>query len=274
MTENPACDGPSAASDCSDSAAPKQQDVRKMFLHHQEKMAADLKRFSLDISHPTAKGDGTERCWRRMLRDYLPKRYSVDSGFVMDHTGQCSRQIDLIIFDRHYTPFLFCEEGINYVPAESVYMVFEVKQDLSREHIIYAGKIAESVRTLERTSRSILHIDGPSKRKPPPRIPAGILTFDSSWSPSLGQSFYDVIQELSVNQRLDLGCAVDGGSFECKYDESDESPRVSISEHEDSLISFFLRLMSQLQALGTAPPMDLDEWEQPLSLNWKQLIRN
>lgn len=42
-----------------------------------------------------------------------------------------------------------------YIPAESVYAVFEVKQDVEG-HIEYAAKKVESVRKLKRTSISMV----------------------------------------------------------------------------------------------------------------------
>lgn len=40
-----------------------------------------------------------------------------------------------MIYDRRYSPFLFNQSGAVFIPAESVYAVFEVKQELSRETV-------------------------------------------------------------------------------------------------------------------------------------------
>ena len=73
--------------------------------------------------------------WLEMLNTYLPERYKADSAFVMDHRGRLSEQIDVVIYDRQYSPLLFKQDGVLYVPAESVYAVFDVKQDMRRQHI-------------------------------------------------------------------------------------------------------------------------------------------
>ncbi len=74
---------------------------------------------------------------------------------MIDSTGTTSDQIDLVVYDRQYTPLLYNQAGQMYVPAEAVYAVAEVKQTLSKDHIAYAGAKGESVRKL----RSILGAD-------------------------------------------------------------------------------------------------------------------
>ena len=47
---------------------------------------------------------------------------------MVDSEGAFSQQIDVVIFDRQYTPFIAHFEGQKVIPAESVYGVFEAKQ--------------------------------------------------------------------------------------------------------------------------------------------------
>ena len=91
------------------------------------------------VTHSGARGEASEDDWLRVLNDHLPRRYQADRAFVIDSRGDCSDQIDIVIYDRQYSPFLYNQANQRYVPAESVYGVFEVKQDLSREHLLYAG---------------------------------------------------------------------------------------------------------------------------------------
>jgi hypothetical protein len=65
---------------------------------------------------------------------------------------------------------LLNRDGVLYVPAESVYAIIEVKQELSRTYIKYAGDKIKSVRCLKRTSVPIPHAGGTYKPKPPDRI--------------------------------------------------------------------------------------------------------
>src|SRR5882672_2058572 len=114
-------------------------------------MLASLRVSRGATKHPGAKGEAFEREWRLLLRRYLPRRYRVSKGFVVDHRGQMSHEIDVIVFDRHFSPFILDHEGIRVIPAESVYAVMEVKPSLNASTFNYAGRKAASVRKLLRT---------------------------------------------------------------------------------------------------------------------------
>ncbi len=82
------------------------------------------------FGHPGTKGDASESVWLELFKKYLPERYSADTAHVVDSNGDFSEQIDVVIFDRQYTPFIFRYEGKVIIPAESVYAVFEAKQSV------------------------------------------------------------------------------------------------------------------------------------------------
>jgi hypothetical protein len=42
---------------------------------------------------------------------------------VVDSNGDFSQQIDVLVFDRQYSPLIFEYEGQTVIPAESVYAV-------------------------------------------------------------------------------------------------------------------------------------------------------
>ena len=63
----------------------------------------------------------------------------------------------------------------------------------------------------------------------------------------------------SEDARLDLGCAIRDGSFTVDY-EAAKLPAVNISPGQSSLITFFFRFQTLLQALGTAPAIDYSEY--------------
>ena len=80
------------------------------------------------IHHPGSKGDASENVWIDMLDLYLPKRYQTARAHVVDSLGNFSQQIDVVVFDRQYSPFIFTYENQTIIPAESVYAAFEAKQ--------------------------------------------------------------------------------------------------------------------------------------------------
>lgn len=121
----------------------------------------------------------------------------------MDANGACSEQVDVVIFDRQYSPFILNEKPscVRYIPAESVYAVLEVKQNLDRQHVVYAGKKVASIRRLERTSAPVATIDGVRKRETFP-ILGGIITSESDWNPPLGHPFEDAVKSLEPEHQV------------------------------------------------------------------------
>lgn len=63
----------------------------------------------------------------------------VDKATIIDSAGNQSEQIDLVIYDAQYSYLVFTQGNRKLIPAESVYAVFEVKQELNKAYIEYAG---------------------------------------------------------------------------------------------------------------------------------------
>lgn len=197
----------------------KKPDLKEIFLNLQDQMTQKLSS-GRDVNfHATTKGDATEINWINWLRKYLPERYAVDKAFIIDSNGRFSEQIDLVIYDQQYSPFVFNQDGSIYIPAESVYGVFEVKQDIDRENFLYAAKKIKSVRLLNRTSAPIVHAGGEiDNPKNPFRILGGILTLDSGWEDTFGESFNTCIKEFDEYSQIDLGCILKEGGFTVSYE--------------------------------------------------------
>jgi len=188
-----------------------------------------------------------------MLAKYLPKRYKVESAFIIDAEGRRSEQIDLVIYDQHYCPFLFRQDSATYIPAESVYAVFEVKPDVGATTLDYACKKAASVRRLGRTSVDIPHAGGTYLAKEPSHIIAGILATNTQWEKPK-EKITDVMKSAKPEERLDVGCILGRCGFEVQYL---DDITVLTSEAADSLIFFFIRLLYRLQQSGTIPAIDI-----------------
>ena len=82
-------------------------DLKEMFAGLQTEMTAALNINRIAIRHQGCKGDATEDKWIEFLRRYLPKRYDVDKAMVIDHEGNVSQQIDIVLYDVFYTPLYF-----------------------------------------------------------------------------------------------------------------------------------------------------------------------
>ncbi len=236
-------------------------DLRDLFKTMQTKMLATLELGRSQITHCGEMGEASEESWRKWLRDYLPKRYRVDKAIVVDCDGNTSDQIDIVIYDSQYSYFVFKHEQVIYVPAESVYAVIEVKQDLTKKHLDYAGGRAESVRKLRRTSIEIPFAAGKYRPKPLHSILAGIITIESTWTDPLGDTLRNNLRILSDDCRIDFGCALKQGAFWVEYE-----PKMVVkkSATDEALLFFFLQLLMKLQSIGTVPAIDIREYAKSL----------
>lgn len=204
------------------------------------------------LGHPVEKGDASESIWIELFETYLPQRYKAQKAYVVDSNGQFSEQIDIIIFDRQYSPIIFQFQGATIVPAESVYAVFEAKQTISADQIAYAHRKVESVRKLKRTTLDIRHAGGTYDAVTPQPILGGLLTFESDWKPPLGDSLLAALADANEFQRLDLGCVAAHGIFGC-----DANGCHGHAPDGKPATAFLLELIARLQELGTVPRLDI-----------------
>ena len=234
--------------------------LNSVFKAISEPLKAVLSTSSAGISHPSAKGEASEFQWLQWLRTYLPRRYEVDKGFVIDSDGNVSEQQDIIIYDRQYSPYLLNKDGMICVPAESVYAVLEVKQSLSRAHIKYSGQKIESVRCLKRTSVQIAYAGGMYEAKPPQRIIGGLVCLNSVWKKGFPASIIRNALETVKDKvkQIDLICCLTVGSLEVSY--KDDRIELKASTPEGALIFFFIELLSALQNIGTVPAIDFNAY--------------
>lgn len=204
------------------------------------------------LKHPVMKGDASELIWLEFLKQYLPSRYQVSRAFVVDSKNQFSEQIDIVIHDRHFTPFVFQHEGQTVVPAESVYAVFETKQSLNARQIKYAAKKICSVRKLHRTSLPIPTANGKAEAKTPQHIIGGILTLSSDWTPALGIPLTKALGNNGGDHHLDIGCLASEGVF---FDK--EGGDYDFVEAGQPVTIFLFELIARLQESATVPMIDL-----------------
>jgi hypothetical protein len=213
------------------------------------------------FGHPGTKGDASEGVWLELLQKYLPRRYQADKAFVVDSHGVFSDQIDVVVYDRQYSPFIFNYQDQIIVPAESVYAVFEAKQAVNAAMVAYAKKKVASVRCLHRTTLPIPHAGGTYPAKALPRIFGGVLSFESDWNPPLGESLLDQLHDDEKDKALDFGCVAAQGHF--FWDTKAGSYQVHSGGKPAT--AFLFKLISELQFSGTVPMIDVQAYAQWLS---------
>lgn len=221
----------------------------------QQRLATVRKSFA----HPGTKGDASESVWMDLLKTYLPRRYQAATAHVVDSLGAFSQQIDVVVFDRQYSPFIFKYQGQTIIPAESVYAVFEAKQTADAGLVAYAQEKVASVRRLHRTSLRIPYANGVYPPKPLISILGGLLTFESEWRPALGSSFEGTLMKDVGDGRLDIGCVASHGHF---YQDGGKYEMVNEGK---PATAFLLKLIAQLQFSGTVPMIDVDAYAKWLA---------
>jgi len=222
----------------------------------QQKLTTARKAFG----HPGTKGDASESVWLDMLKTYLPQRYRATKGHVVDSKGSISDQIDVLVFDRQYSPFIFEFQGQTIIPAEAVYAGFEAKQSINAAQVDYAQKKIASVRRLHRTSLPIPTAMGVLPPKPLHRIIGGLVTFESDWNPPLGKPLLDALSGSDENGALDLGCVAAHGIFMCDA----EGCHIA-TKQEKAATAFLFELIARLQTCATVPMIDIRSYAKWLA---------
>lgn len=213
------------------------------------------------FGHSVAKGDASESVWLELLQKYLPERYKSTRAFVVDSRGVFSNQIDIVVYDRQYSPFLLNHEGQCVVPAESVYAVFEVKQSIDAAQVRYTQDKIASVRQLHRTSLEIPHAGGTFPPKPLTHILGGLLTFDSEWiNPPLGDALISALLKEPGDARLDIGCVAAHGIFARNPDGT-----YAIHLGRRPATAFLFELIARIQEQATVPMIDVRAYAAWLS---------
>ena len=270
--------------------------IGELFGSLQNQMVAQLNTNREFILHSGSKGDSLENVWIEWLRSYLPNRYCVDKAIVIDSNGDLSHQIDLVIYDQQYTPFVFKQNGIFYIPAEGVYAIFEVKPDFKGKvdednFFQYAGKKIESVRKLKRTSVGIINAGVSQPARALTKIVGGFLASTNTYSHSSNNTIEGHLKKLQGLQSIEMGCAVDYGSFYVNFKGEEDTTNkdfdkrildyytqrqfdsVTFSKKENSLVTFFLQLTRYLQqSIGTVAAIDLNAYSKAVGFTIDEKI--
>lgn len=231
----------------------KNVNLKKLFSGLDAELKLILSNHIDNVSHPTSKGDESELNWIGLLKEYLPERYKVDSGFVIDHEGSISEQIDIIIYDRNFTPIIFKGKKTLFIPAEGVYAVFEVKPVFSKFNYEYAKKKFNSVVKLKRTSVPFEHIGG-SSEKELVDIFGGILTKTIS-----SKSLFDKLDEKS--ELAIILCLDDNIKIIPVNSQLKKIINKTVKRSSGNIVAFFLfKLIEMLRSSASVPAMDVNKY--------------
>ena len=228
----------------------KTADIKTLYAGKQKAMLAELGAIRKGVFHAPSMGETSENRWRKFLGDHLPNRYRVEKAFVVDSRGKISDQIDCVIFDRQYSSLVFNQNGLIYVPAESVYAVLELKQNINKSNLKYSAEKIASVRKLHRTSIPVRQISGKFLKKELFEIIGGLLAIESDYSPAFGTSFQKQMGDLKRQKKINIVYSLRDGL--CNY------PKFA----NFSLVLFLNELLNSLQKVGNAPAIDYSAYSK------------
>ncbi|MFE4569853.1 DUF6602 domain-containing protein [Paenibacillus chitinolyticus] len=104
--------------------------------------------------HGTTIGGFREDIWKELFFQFVPKKFVVEqSVFIIDSTGQVSREVDLAIVDHTYTPYIFRKGRLKFIPIEAVAVAVECKSLSADEDSLEVW--TDSIKNLKTSRQSI-----------------------------------------------------------------------------------------------------------------------
>ena len=161
-------------------------------------------------------GDQAEEDWAKLLRDWLPQTYHVETkGRIISQDGEVSPQIDVLVLKSIY-PKQLIDEHQKIFLAAGVAAAFECKTTLKASHIKEAMETCVKIKNLypDREGTPYKELHAP--------IVYGLLAHSHSWrSPNstpeanIEQKLLesDNLHVLHPRQGLDLLCIADLGTW-------------------------------------------------------------
>lgn len=100
------------------------------------------------VPHAALRGGEAEDLVRRFLREHLPRRFEVGTGFIIDPRDKVSRQTDVIVYDALNCPAYRASDTAGIFPANNVAAVVEVKSKIDGNELQDALDKIASVKSL------------------------------------------------------------------------------------------------------------------------------
>ena len=97
-------------------------------------MQNSLAKMRATFNHPGNKGISLENVFSEFLREYLPKRFEIGNGEVIDSFGNRTGQMDIVITNEDH-PFTFSANGPGLFFVEGVSAFGEIKTNLTSQDL-------------------------------------------------------------------------------------------------------------------------------------------
>jgi hypothetical protein len=166
-------------------------------------MLQEFEHLQTQIKHMGERGREREAVLESFLTKYLPTRYGISTGEIVDSTGKTSHQCDLIIYDHFNCPLLLAGNNIRIFPAESVLAVIEVKSTLSKAELVDATQKIKHLKELQRENHP---------------VPGIIFAYKPIWKKDpiekIASELQKIYKDFDSYQFVDLICILNSGVIE------------------------------------------------------------
>lgn len=101
------------------------------------------------VSHPGTRGSLAENLLRELIREFLPQRWAVGTGFIMNADRRRSNQVDLLIYDQFATSPIYRDGELVILSPGVTKVAVEVKSYLNQQEISNAYNNIQSVKQVD-----------------------------------------------------------------------------------------------------------------------------
>jgi hypothetical protein len=121
----------------------------KLFTAAALEMLAAFERSSSG-NRPDEIGAPREKQFKNFLRDWLPEKYGISKGYILNAEKKVSRECDVVIFNSETCPKFYFDKDLDvrFFPKNEVYSSFEIKSTLNETELTDALDKIDSVKNI------------------------------------------------------------------------------------------------------------------------------
>lgn len=216
------------------------EDIRNNYRKLERELVTQL---SYQVEHDVTTGTNREEIWVDFFERIIPKKFNIArSVFIIDSNSECSKEVDIAIYDEQYTPYIFNYGNIKFIPLEAVAAVVQCKSKKPKSKNLLEW--TNSIMNLKTSQDSIvrlaanIHIDIQKDEQWKPiqiaTTPIKILCYISDYKTvskrNKGKKSFDIIIEAYQKEKK-----ADNSSKEKSKEESNYSGNLNITFKDNNL---------------------------------------